>query len=402
MEFDKNVSSYLENIKLADQSVLKELKKKLDELGLTDALKKLDNLDNDNSNFINIDSDSDVLAADIDVELPEDEMEEQYEPLMDESKSRFTVFPIEYHDIWDMYKKQLESFWKAEEIDFSKDYDDYMTLSNDEQHFIKMILAFFAASDGIVNFNIRERFSKDVKIIEAQIVYDFQTMMENIHGETYSLMLDNIIKDSEERAQLFDAIHTIPSIKMMADWAFKWIESSKSFAHRVIAFAVVEGVFFSGAFAAIFWFKLYNNKGKNIMPGLTMSNEFISRDEASHTNFACLLYSHVTNKLSSKEVYGIIDEAVKIAQHFMTEALPVRLIGMNSEMMANYIEYIGDRLSMELGYGKQYNKKNPFQFMETIGLFGKASFFETRNSGYSSSKTTNNKKSNSLIISDDF
>ena len=307
---------------------------------------------------------------------------DKYEPILMEENRRFTVYPIKYPRVWEMYKKQLACFWKTEEIDFSTDKDDFEELNDHEQHFLKMILAFFAASDGIVNFNLAERFTKDVKIMEAQIAYAFQMMMENQHGETYSLMLDNIISDKKEREKLFNAIETIPPIKKMADWAFKWIDSSHSFAHRCVAFAAIEGIFFSGAFAAIFWFKKFKNKGKLFLKGLTMSNEFIARDEGLHCDFACLLYSLLKYKLPESEILKIVCEAVDISIEFTDYALPYELIGMNKKMMSDYIKYICDRLVCVLGYKKIYNTTNPFKFMETIGLIGKTNFFEKRNSEY--------------------
>lgn len=324
------------------------------------------------------------------------------EPLLQKENRRFTVYPIKFQKIWEMYKKQLSCFWKVEEIDFSKDHEDYETLNDEEKHFLKMILAFFAASDGIVNFNLGERFTKDVQVVEAQIVYAFQMMMENIHGECYSLMLDNIIKDNEERDFLFNAIENIPSVKKMADWAFKWIESSDSFAHRVVAFAIVEGVFFSGAFAAIFWFKKYKNKGKLFLKGLTKSNEFIARDEGLHCDFACLVYAHLVNKLQVETVYSIMDEAVEISKNFMDDALPYKLLGMNAESMADYIKYIGDRLLVALGYKKKYNTTNPFKFMETIGLPGKGNFFEVRGTEYQDAHVGNTNAHNYFVLDDNF
>lgn len=329
--------------------------------------------------------------------------EEFVEPLLDPKNSRWTMFPIVHQDIWDMYKKQESAFWKAEEIDFSKDYDDFSSLSQDEQHFIKMVLAFFASSDNIVNFNLRERFSKDVKIQEALVCYDYQVMIENVHSACYSLMLESLVKDSEEKQKLFNAVSTVPSVKEMFDWASYWIESKESFAHRLIAFAIVEGVFFSSSFCAIYWFKLFNNKGKAILNGLTKSNEFISRDEGMHTDFACLLYSKLIKKLPSDEVQEMFKEAVNIAQNFATESLPVRLIGMNADLMKDYIEYVADRLLVNLGYSKIYNKKNPFPFMDTIGMMGKTNFFESRPTEYQSAKNaTTNKTLSKLEIVDDF
>jgi ribonucleoside-diphosphate reductase subunit M2 len=327
-----------------------------------------------------------------------------YEPLLDPANSRLTMFPIKYPDIWAFYKQSIANFWQANEVDFSKDYEDFQKLSSDEQHFLKMTLAFFAASDGIVNFNLRERFSKDVKIQEALVCYDYQVFIENIHNEVYSLMLESLIKDPVEKDRLFNAISTIPSIEMMKNWAFRWIEDKESsFAHRLLAFALVEGVMFSGSFSSIFWFKLYNNKGKAIMPGLTLSNAWISRDEGLHTDFACLLYNKLNNKLSYETVKSIVKEAVEISQNFMTESLPVKLIGMNSDLMKSYIEYVADRLVVSIGYEKIYNSKNPFPFMESISMIGKVNFFESRSDSYQLSKSvTNNKALSNLVISDDF
>jgi ribonucleoside-diphosphate reductase subunit M2 len=339
------------------------------------------------------------------------------EPILNPKNHKFTAFPIQHTKLWKMYKSQMASFWKSEEVDFSKDYDDFLTLNKDEQYFIEMILAFFAASDGIVNFNLSERFIKEVQITEAIFVYQFQTMMENVHSETYSLMLENIVRDPERRDMLFNAIETIPAVKGMADWAFKWIESSKSFAHRVVAFALVEGVFFSGAFAAIYWIKKYKNNGtqassSSFMKGLTKSNKFIARDEGMHCTFACQLYKLVVNKLSQQEINEIVIDAVKIAQNFMVDAIPVRLIGMNNELMCDYIEYIGDRLLSMLGYKKLFMKKNPFKFMETIGLDSKANFFEESEDAYQDAhimnktktgdKTKSNKSLSRININSDF
>jgi ribonucleotide reductase beta subunit family protein with ferritin-like domain len=304
------------------------------------------------------------------------------EPLLNPKKTRFTILPIEYQDIWDMYETQLGAFWKADEIDFSKDYDDFITLSKDEQHFIKMTLAFFAASDGIVNFNLRDRFLNDVKIMEAQVAYTFQMMMENIHGLVYSRMLDNLIKDHDEKEKLFNAIKTVPVVKKMADWAFKWIESTQSFPYRLIAFAAVEGIFFSGSFASIDWIKKYVGRGRLFLQGLTKSNEFIARDEGMHTNFACLLYSKLNHKLKQETVNTIIKEAVSIAQEFSCDAIPCKFIGMNLEMMKIYIEYVADRLMVSLGYQKIYHSQNTLSFTESRGLASKNNFFESRTTEY--------------------
>ncbi|PPQ63407.1 hypothetical protein CVT24_004917 [Panaeolus cyanescens] len=309
------------------------------------------------------------------VDLPESE-----EPLLKESRRRFVLFPIQYHEIWQMYKKAEASFWTAEEMDLSKDIHDWNNRLNDnERHFISHVLAFFAASDGIVNENLVERFSNEVQAAEARCFYGFQIMMENIHSETYSLLIDTYIKDSAQRDYLFDAIDTIPCIKKKADWAMRWISDKEStFAERLVAFAAVEGIFFSGSFASIFWLKK-----RGLMPGLTFSNELISRDEGMHTDFACLLFSHLKRRPHPDTVKLIITEAVAIEQEFLTDALPVKLIGMNSDLMCQYIEFVADRLLVALGNDKLYNKTNPFDFMDMISLQGKTNFFEKRVSDYS-------------------
>jgi len=321
------------------------------------------------------------------------------EPLLDEKNERLTVFPITYKDIWNLYKIQEAAFWKAEEIDFTKDYDDFNKLTSDEQYVIKMILAFFAGSDGLVNLNLRKRFLNDIKIMEAQITYSFQMMMEGIHGEVYSLMLDNIIKDENEKDQLFNAIKTIDSVKMITDWGKKWIESDKSFGYRLIAFAIVEGVFFSSAFATIFWLKKFRGSGKQFMNGLIKSNDFIARDESMHCNFACLLYSHIKNKVPQKFVFDMIDEALEISKNFARDTIRCQLLGLNSNQMEKYLEYICDRLLVSLGYIKKYNSENPFDFMETIGLNKKTNFFESRPTEYQSAYSNNNDE---LVILNDF
>ncbi|TFK76025.1 ribonucleotide reductase small subunit [Pluteus cervinus] len=310
-----------------------------------------------------------------DVDLPESE-----EPLLKESKRRFVLFPIQYHEIWQMYKKAEASFWTAEEMDLSKDMHDWTNRLNDnERHFISHVLAFFAASDGIVNENLVERFSNEVQVAEARCFYGFQIMMENIHSETYSLLIDTYIKDPAQREYLFDAVETIPCIKRKADWALRWIsDTSSTFGERLIAFAAVEGIFFSGAFASVFWLKK-----RGLMPGLTFSNELISRDEGMHTDFACLLFSHLQRRPHPDTVLMIITQAVKIEQEFLTDALPVRLIGMNGELMCQYIEFVADRLLVALGNEKHYNSQNPFDFMDMISLQGKTNFFEKRVSDYS-------------------
>ncbi|KAK9360499.1 ribonucleotide reductase [Lipomyces starkeyi] len=307
------------------------------------------------------------------------QLQEKKEPLLIENKNRFVLFPIKYHEIWQMYKKAEASFWTAEEIDLGKDLHDWENrLNDDERYFISHVLAFFAASDGIVNENLVERFSNEIQIPEARCFYGFQIMIENIHSETYSLLIDTYIKDTAERAYLFDAVETIPCIKKKADWALRWISDKESiFAERLIAFAAVEGIFFSGSFASIFWLKK-----RGLMPGLTFSNELISRDEGLHTDFACLLFSHLQQRPSKKTVEKIIVEAVAIEQEFLTEALPVALLGMNSKLMKKYIEFVADRLLVALGNKKVYNATNPFDFMENISLAGKTNFFEKRVSDY--------------------
>lgn len=323
------------------------------------------------------------------------------EPLLDKNNMRFTVFPIQYNQIWDFYKKSQSLFWKAEEIDFSKDKKDFEDcLTTDEQHFIERVLSFFASSDGIVNFNLRERFLNDITVLEIQVAYSWQMMMENIHGEVYSLMLDKIISDVDKRNELFNAISNSGPIKEMADWQFKWIESTESFAHRLVAFSIVEGVFFSGMFAAIFWLKKYRSKGKYFMNGLFKSNEFIARDEGLHTDFACMLYGLLVNKLPKQAIYDMFDGAILIAQKFMRDAIRTDLIGMNNELMADYIEFIADRLLVNLGYSKKYNKKNPFTFMDTIGMEKKTNFFEHRVTDYKSAHNKNVERR--ILILDDF
>lgn len=319
------------------------------------------------------------------------------EPLLRENKKRFVLFPIKYNEIWQMYKKAEASFWTAEEIDLGKDMHDWEhKLNKDEKFFISRVLAFFAASDGIVNENLVERFSGEVQIPEAKCFYGFQIMMENIHAETYSLLIDTYVKDPKESEFLFNAIETIPCIKKKADWALRWIsDDESSFAERLIAFAAVEGIFFSGSFASIFWLKK-----RGLMPGLTFSNELISRDEGMHTDFACLLFSHLNKKPSKKIVERIITEAVAIEKEYLTDALPVSLLGMNSKLMCQYIEFVADRLLLSLGNTKKYNASNPFDFMENISLSGKTNFFEKRVSDYQKAGVMagQNKENNSSVF----
>lgn len=302
------------------------------------------------------------------------------EPLLAESNRRFVLFPIRYPDIWRMYKKAQASFWTVEEIDMSKDIFDWRyNLNDDERHFISYVLAFFAASDGIVNENLVERFSNEVQAPEARCFYGFQIMMENVHSETYSLLIDTYIRDAEERNHLFQAMDTIPCVQKKAQWALRWItDDSSGFAERLVAFAAVEGIFFSGSFAAIFWLKK-----RGLMPGLTFSNELISRDEGLHTDFACLLFRHLRRRPSSATVTKIIVEAIEIEQEFLTDSLPVALIGMNAKLMSEYIEFVADRLLVALGSEKVYRTANPFDFMDMISLQGKTNFFEKRVGEYS-------------------
>jgi ribonucleotide reductase beta subunit family protein with ferritin-like domain len=326
------------------------------------------------------------------------------EPILSQENFRLTTHPInpEYQILWDLYKKEESSFWTADEIDFSKDNEHFMTLNVNEQNFIKMVLAFFSASDGIVNFNLKTRFRDEVKILEACNFYDLQISMENIHSEIYSKMLDNIINNDTEKKFLFNSIKTIPCIKNMADWAFKWIESSETFAHRLIAFAIVEGVFFSGAFASIFWLKNERAYGELFMKGLISSNNFIARDEGLHVNFACVLYSYLLNRADKNDVYKIFEEAVNITKEFNRDAIKCEMIGMNLDSMNSYTEYVADRLLVYLGYEKLYNSTNPFDFMEKIGLLNKDNFFENRPTSYQKSHNENNDASWNFKILEDF
>ena len=301
------------------------------------------------------------------------------EPLLTEDETRFVMFPVSDETIWKMYKKQVDCFWRPEEIDTSKDMTHWNKLNEDEKYFIKMILAFFASSDGIVLENLGLRFMNEVQLSEARAFYGFQIAMENIHSETYSLLIDSYIKDSDEKHKLFNSLENFPCIKKKGDWAIKWIQDKKSsFASRLVAFACVEGIFFSGAFCSIYWLKK-----RGLMPGLTFSNELISRDEALHTEFAVYLYNRLEKKLNKKKVREIIEEAVNIEKEFIVDALPCRMIGMNSELMTKYIEFVADRLMMQLGCEVIYSTNNPFDFMEFISLEQKTNFFESRVSEYS-------------------
>ena len=302
----------------------------------------------------------------------------QLEPILQENKNRFVIFPIKHHDIWEWYKKMEASFWTAEEIDLSQDLNDWNNrLNEDEKYFIKHILAFFAASDGIVNENLAENFVNEVQYAEAKFFYGFQIMMENIHSETYSLLIDTYVKDESEKNELFTAIEVFPAIKKKADWALKWIESD-SFAERLIAFAAVEGIFFSGSFCSIFWLKK-----RGLMPGLTFSNELISRDEGVHCDFAVHLHNHhLINKVPKERIREILVDALNIEREFITESLPVSLIGMNAGLMTQYLEFVTDRLLVELGCEREYNTTNPFDFMDMISLQGKTNFFEKKVAEY--------------------
>ena len=321
------------------------------------------------------------------------------EPILKENKDRFVIFPIKHHDLWEWYKKCEASFWTAEEIDLHQDLTDWKTkLNDDERYFIKHILAFFAASDGIVNENLAENFVNEVQYSEAKFFYGFQIMMENIHSETYSLLIDTYVKDDAEKDKLFNAIETFPAIKKKADWALKWIESD-SFAERLIAFAGVEGIFFSGAFCSIFWLKK-----RGLMPGLTFSNELISRDEGVHCDYAVHLHNnHLVNKVPKERITEILTDALEIEKEFITESLPVSLIGMNAKLMTQYLEFVTDRLLVELNCDKVYNSTNPFEFLDMISLQGKTNFFEKRVSEYQKAGVLNNDtRSEEISFDEDF
>ncbi|XP_022223709.1 ribonucleoside-diphosphate reductase subunit M2 [Drosophila obscura] len=320
------------------------------------------------------------------------------EPLLKENPRRFVIFPIQYHDIWQMYKKAEASFWTVEEVDLSKDATDWARLTDNERYFISHVLAFFAASDGIVNENLVERFSQEVQITEARCFYGFQIAMENVHSEMYSVLIDTYIREPKERDYLFNAVETMPAVKRKADWALSWISSkSANFAERIIAFAAVEGIFFSGSFASIFWLKK-----RGLMPGLTFSNELISRDEGLHCDFAVLMYQHLVQRPKRERIIEIIRDAVEIEQEFLTEALPCNLIGMNCVLMSQYIEFVADRLLMELGVGKIYNTKNPFSFMDMISLDGKTNFFEKKVAEYQRMGVVTSRLDNVFTLDADF
>jgi len=340
----------------------------------------------------------DASSVKIDLEKDLDTKITVEEPILKENPNRFVLFPIQHSDIWEMYKKQEASIWTAEELDLSPDLVDWESkLNDDERFFIKHVLAFFAASDGIVNENLAENFLSEVQYTEAKFFYGFQVMMENIHSETYSLLIDTYIKDTKEKNYLFNAIETFEPVKKKADWAMRWIDNG-SYAERLISFAAVEGIFFSGSFCSIFWLKK-----RGLMPGLTFSNELISRDEGLHCDFACMLYNnHLVNKLPKEEVQKIIADAVEIEKEFVTESLPVRLIGMNSDLMSQYIEFVADRLLTELGNDKIYNTSNPFDFMDMINLQGKTNFFEKRVGEYQKAGVLNNENNTTFSLDSDF
>ena len=340
----------------------------------------------------------DTSAVKIDLEKELDTKITVEEPILKENPNRFVLFPIQHNDIWEMYKKQEASIWTAEELDLSPDLVDWESkLNDDERFFIKHVLAFFAASDGIVNENLAENFLSEVQYTEAKFFYGFQVMMENINSETYSLLIDTYIKDTKEKNYLFNAIETFEPVKKKADWAMRWIDNG-SYAERLISFAAVEGIFFSGSFCSIFWLKK-----RGLMPGLTFSNELISRDEGLHCDFACMLYNnHLVNKLPKEQVQKIIADAVEIEKEFVTESLPVRLIGMNSDLMSQYIEFVADRLLTELGNDKIYNTSNPFDFMDMINLQGKTNFFEKRVGEYQKAGVLNNENNTTFSLDSDF
>lgn len=320
------------------------------------------------------------------------------ETILKSDPSRFVLFPIKYTKIWEAYLNQVKTFWTPDEINLVDDLKDWKKLTENEKHFIKNVLAFFAGSDGIVLENLGSRFMNEIQIPEARSFYGFQIMMENIHSHTYSLLIDTYIENKNEKNRLFNAIEEIECVKRKAKWALKWIHDEKSsFALRLIAFAAVEGIFFSGSFCSIFWLKQ-----RGLMPGLTFSNELISRDEGLHTDFACLLYNMIENRVDEKDVHELFKEAVEIEKFFIIESLPCKLIGMNSDLMKQYIEYVSDRLLVQLGYNKLYNVKNPFSFMELISIDGKTNFFEKKVTEYRKAGVGNTEKEKSFSLDDDF
>ena len=327
---------------------------------------------------------------------PELSNDDHVEPILRPNPQRFSIFPIQYDDIWNFYKKAEASFWTAEEVDLSDDRKHWEKLTDDEKHFITHVLAFFAASDGIVLENLALRFTAEVQIPEARAFYGFQMAIENIHSEMYGLLIDEYVKDKKQKNFLFQAVQNIPCVAKKADWAIRWIESSKTFGERLIAFACIEGIFFSGSFCAIFWLKK-----RGLMPGLTFSNELISRDEGLHRDFACLLYSHLKDRPAESVVHEIVSEAVSIEKEFVCDALPVNLVGMNKNLMSEYVEYVADHLLAELGMGKLYGTPNPFDWMELISLQGKTNFFEKRVGEYQKSNVMNGSENGHTFRTDE-
>ncbi|XP_033120953.1 ribonucleoside-diphosphate reductase subunit M2 B-like [Anneissia japonica] len=390
----KNIINAMESVKIGDEN--KENKNKDKVISQTKQVKRI--LGDSQTPNIRKSDDRNVIKKKIELsETNEEEIDIQDEPLLRDNPRRFVILPIQYPDIWKMYKKAEASFWTVEEVDLSKDLVHWESLKDGEKHFISHVLAFFAASDGIVNENLVERFMQEVQVTEARCFYGFQIAIENIHSEMYSLLIDTYIKDINQREHLFNAIETLPCVKKKADWALNWINhENASFAERIIAFAAVEGIFFSGSFAAIFWLKK-----RGLMPGLTFSNELISRDEGLHCDFACLLFKHLKQKPSQARVYEIIKDAVAIEQEFLTEALPVSLIGMNATLMKRYIEFVADRLLLELGCNKIWKSENPFDFMENISLEGKTNFFEKRVGEYQKMGVMNN-QAHKFSLDEDF
>jgi len=319
------------------------------------------------------------------------------EPLLNPENNRLTVFPIKFKNIWDMYKKMQAAFWTAEEIDWSKDKYDFKKMNENEQRFIKYVLAFFSASDTIVNMNLGERLSQDVQPLEAKMTYIFQMMIESVHSEVYALQIDNIIEDKEEKQSILNAVETVPCIKKKTDWMMKWVESKDSFATRLVAQTIAEGLFFSGSFCAIFWLKQ-----KNVMPGLISSNELIARDEGMHCDYSIMLYQMLNEKLDQKDVHEMFEEAVATEKEFICESLPCSMLGMNSDLMEQYIKFVADRLLVQLGYDKLYQVENPFTWMEAISIEGKTNFFEYRPTQYQRADVNNKTKNNAFEISDDF
>lgn len=320
-----------------------------------------------------------------------------HEPILAQNSDRFVLFPIRYPDMWKMYKQAEASFWTAEEIDLGSDLNDWKNkLNDDERFFLKHVLAFFAASDGIVNENLVTNFMNDVQVPEARCFYGFQVMIENIHAEAYSLLIDTYISDTKEKEHLFNAIETVPCVKKKADWALRWIENG-SFAERLVAFAAVEGIFFSGSFCSIFWLKK-----RGLMPGLSFANELISRDEGLHCDFACLLYAHLKNKLKPETVRAILCNAVELEHEFVRDALPVKLIGMNADLMCRYIEFVADRLLVALGQERVYGSKNPFDFMEMISIDGKTNFFERRVADYQVARIGSGQQEGTFSLAEEF